>query len=97
MYRATWARFDNATGGTTPIGRTESVSTAMAAPRNLPDAVGTIVEIDITAASAAHASWQQPVRTYFRRTAGGWNLVGLERLADDARETGATLNATQDR
>ncbi len=30
----------------------------------------------------AHPSWAQPVRTFFRRTATGWKLVGLERLAE---------------
>jgi hypothetical protein len=80
MYRAEWSRFDNATGAATPIGRTESASTAIAGPRDLPAGVGTYVQADISAESAAHPTWQQPVRTHFRRTAGGWKLVGLERL-----------------
>ena len=52
----------------------------MAAPPGLPTAAGAYVEIDITADSAGHPAWQQPVKTYFRNTGGGWKLVGLERL-----------------
>jgi hypothetical protein len=83
-YRAAWARFDNATGDTTPIGRTESATTTLPPPRDLPDQPGGYIEVDIAADSAAHPAWQQPVRTYFKRTAGGWKLVGLERLPDAA-------------
>jgi hypothetical protein len=48
--------------------------------------------VDISADSAAHPSWRQPVQTHFRRDGDGWKLVGLRRLADkttatDAKET----------
>ena len=80
-YHAAWFRFDNATGETQPIGETRGTTTSMAAPATLSAiAPGSFVEIDITAESAAHPSWQQPVRTFFRRTSDGWKLVGLERL-----------------
>jgi hypothetical protein len=78
-YHASWSRFDNTTGATTAIGRTEGTSGTMAAPAGLPADAGAFVEVDISADSTAHPSWAQPVRTYFRRTAGGWKLVGLER------------------
>jgi len=81
-YHAAWLRFDNASGGTTAIGQTESATTAMRAPAGLPADAGAFVEIDITADSAAHPAWRQPVRTWFRRTGDGWKLVGLDRLAD---------------
>ena len=81
-YRAAWSRFDNATGTATPIGETRSSTTTMPGPRDLPTALGTFVEIDISAESPDHPSWQQPVRTHFRRDAGGWKLVGLQRLPD---------------
>jgi hypothetical protein len=80
MYRASWLRFDNATSATSPIGQTESATPSMAGPQGLPDAAGAYVEVDITAESPTHASWQQPVKVYFRNTGGGWKLVGLERL-----------------
>src|SRR5437762_3870109 len=80
-YSAAWFRFDNATGETRPIGETRSTTASMAAPAGLSAATpGSFIAIDITAVSTAHASWQQPVRTFFRRTSGGWTLVGLDRL-----------------
>jgi hypothetical protein len=79
-YRAEWFRFDNATSAARPIGQTQGPTPSMRAPQGLPTERGAYVEIDLAADSAAHASWAQPVRTYFRRTADGWKLVGLERL-----------------
>jgi hypothetical protein len=79
-YRAAWSRFDNATGGTTPIGETRSTTAEINGPRDLPTVSGSFIEVDVSADSAQHPSWQQPVRTFFRRTADGWKLVGLERL-----------------
>ena len=64
------------------IGQTESATTTIRAPSALPAGAGAFVEVDITADSAAHPTWQQPVRTWFRRTGDGWKLVGLDRLAD---------------
>ncbi len=78
-YHASWSRFDNTTGATTAIGRTDGASGTMAAPAGLPADAGAFVEVDISADSTAHPAWAQAVRTYFRRTAGGWKLVGLER------------------
>jgi hypothetical protein len=79
-YHAVWSRFDNATGDTQPLGDTRGATTTMNAPAGLPGGVDSFVEIDISAQSAEHPSWQQPVRTYFRRTDRGWKLVGLDRL-----------------
>jgi hypothetical protein len=52
----------------------------MAAPRDLPTAAGSYIQVDISAESTANASWREPVRVYFRRAASGWTLVGLERM-----------------
>jgi hypothetical protein len=79
-YRAAWSRFDNATGDARPIAETRSATTTMSAPPDIPTTVGSFVEVDISAESADHPAWGQPVRTYFRREAAGWKLVGLERL-----------------
>jgi hypothetical protein len=81
-YRAVWSRFDNSTADTQPLGDTRSATTTMSAPGGLPGGVDSFVEIDISAQSAEHPSWQQPVRTYFRRTDRGWKLVGLDRLPE---------------
>jgi hypothetical protein len=81
-YRASWMLFDNATGDTKPLSTTESQTTTMAAPAGLPTAPGSYVQVDISADLAAFPTWKQPVKTYFRRTAQGWQLVGLERLPE---------------
>ena len=81
-YRAIWSRFDNATGAVQRIAETRSATTTMTPPHDLPAATGTFLEIDISAAHAGHPSWGQPVRTFFRRAATGWRLVGLERLGE---------------
>ena len=84
QYRAVWSRFDNATGATAPLGETRSLGLSISPPAGLPRALGSFVQIDITADSSEHTSWQQPVRIHFRRIGAGWNLVGLRRLPDTA-------------
>jgi len=79
-YRAVWSRFDNAAGTSQKIAETESNSTSMTAPKDLPAAPGSFIQVDLSAESAANASWREPVHVYFRRAASGWTLVGLERL-----------------
>jgi hypothetical protein len=54
----------------------------MAPPAGLPAGRGSFVEVDISSESEAHPSWRQPVKTFFRRDADGWKLVGLERLPE---------------
>jgi hypothetical protein len=81
-YQATWLQFDNATGNTSRVAESRSSTPVMHAPPALPSAIGSFIEVDISAQSASRPSWQQPVRTYFRRTAAGWKLVGLERLVE---------------
>ncbi len=79
-YHAEWFRFDNATGAAKPFGRTDGAAAPMRAPAGLPTDTGAFIEIDITADSAAHPAWAQPVKSYFRLKGDGWTLVGLERL-----------------
>jgi hypothetical protein len=79
-YRATWSRFDNATGDATPIGQTDSAQTSMRAPQELPAETGAFVQVEISADHADHPSWRDPVRAHFRRLASGWKLVGFQRM-----------------
>src|SRR4029077_6835890 len=81
-YRASWFRFDNTSGETQSISETRSATTHIDAPRGLPTASGSFVAVDLSVDSEAHPSWRRPIRTYFRREAQGWTLVGLERLPE---------------
>ena len=81
-YRASWALFDNATGQTRPLQETQSETTTIAAPSGLPTAIGSFVEVNISADHAIYSTWKQPIRTHFRRQADGWKLVGLQRLPE---------------
>ena len=83
-YRASWSRFDNATGETRPLGETQSQTAVIDPPATLPRAAGSMIAVAISANSTAHASWQQPVRAYFRREGEGWKLVGLERVPEQS-------------
>jgi hypothetical protein len=79
-YKAVWFNFDNATGQTTRIGETTGRDERMQAPPQLPAVEGAFVKVELSAASAKYPTWAQPVSAYFRRQAGGWKLVGFERL-----------------
>jgi hypothetical protein len=82
-YDAQWFAFDNASGTSTPIGRTATAGDLqIAAPPGLPTAAGAFIRIDVSAIEPPHPSWQKPVQLYFKRVAGAWRLVGLERLPD---------------
>ena len=82
-YRATWFMFNNLTGESKPVGTpTTAAAGRMEAPAGLPGATGSFVRIDIQAVNPPNPSWTVPVRVYFRRTTEGWNLVGLERIAE---------------
>jgi len=83
-YRASWFQFDNATGETRALSETQSARTALPVPSGLPRSIGAYVEVDVSADSKEHPVWRQPVRTFFRREASGWKLVGLERMPETA-------------
>ncbi len=79
-YRVAWHAFDNAARTATPIGEAMTVAAPRAsAPGTLPAAPGGFVRVDISA-DGADPAWAKPVHAYFRRAAGGWQLVGFERL-----------------
>ena len=88
-YRASWFRFDNATGETQAISETRSSTTSIDAPSGLPTGAGSFVAVDIAVDSAGHPAWIRPVRAYFQRDGSGWKLVGLERMPDAPSAAGA--------
>jgi hypothetical protein len=82
-YEIAWFTFDNATGGSTPIGQpARSDSEQATAPDGLPSSDGSFIRVDIKAVDAQPPSWAVPVHAYFKRTGSGWTLVGFERLPD---------------
>lgn len=85
-YEVSWFSFDNATGSSSPIGSPVSASDGQAsAPSGLPASAGSFVRVDIKAVNPPHPSWTVPVRAFFKRTGGGWTLVGFERLPEDSK------------
>jgi len=94
-YRAAWFRFDNATGDVQPIAETQSATTTMEAPRNLPTAAGEFAGADVSVESEGHPSWRRPVRIVFRRGSDGWTLVGLERLPEKLASSGPAQPAAR--
>jgi hypothetical protein len=81
-YKAVWSTFDNATGATTHIGDSDGREPRLQAPSGLAGAPGSFIRVELSAVSAAHPAWAQPIVVHFRRGSDGWKLVGLERLPD---------------
>lgn len=80
-YQATWARFDNSTSATQPIGSpTTGREERLPAPGDLPQSDGVYLKVSVSAVEPPHASWATPVDVYFRRAGDAWHLVGVERL-----------------
>ena len=86
-YVVQWLRFDNVTGATTPIATTKAAgtSTSIPVPQNLPAAAASYIRAEI-AAIGGPESWTSPAHAYFVREAGGWRLVGFERVPSGAPE-----------
>ena len=79
-YSATYSRYDNDTDQTAPIGAPQTGSrTSLTAPQGLPSTPGDFLKVQVVSSGSTHPSWARPVDVYFRRTASGWTLVGLER------------------
>jgi hypothetical protein len=75
-YRALWYTFDNASDRATLVATTEETQSPLPMPP-MPDAE--FIKVDLSAVGGPEA-WTRPISVYFRRVAGGWTLVGLERL-----------------
>ena len=80
-YRIEWRRFDNATGESTPAGEVATTDPSATAPSELLAASGpAYLEVRVAAEHSGHPAWAAPVVIHFRRTSGGWELVGARRL-----------------
>jgi hypothetical protein len=80
-YALRWSRFDNATDSLTPIGDESTVTDTQArAPSGLLDG-SDYVSVRIDTRHPHFPGWV-PVQVYFRRTATGWQTVGLDRGLD---------------
>ena len=78
-YRIQWARFDNASGETSAVGGEVSVTAPGASlPQELTDAP--YVRAIVTSHHPQRPDWAHPVHVHFRKEAGAWSLVGLERF-----------------
>jgi hypothetical protein len=94
-YHASWFRFDNATGEAQALSETQSSTTTLQAPAGLPTASGSYVGADISVEIKEYPTWRKPVRTYFRRGADGWTLVGLERLPENLGSAAAQQKSSR--
>jgi len=80
-YEARWFTFDNQTGAATPLGSSVTIQgMSIQAPVALPGETDTFVKVEIAAVNPPHPAWKDPVQVYFKKTADGWKLVGLERM-----------------
>jgi hypothetical protein len=86
-YDVVWSRFDNPSGEAARLGASKADSGAEQTIRvkpetPLPTGRGTFIRADISASGAANSEWAKPVHAYFRNEAGGWKLVGFDRMPD---------------
>ena len=80
-YEVRWFRFNNDAGEATPLGSPAIFAgSSIQAPVPLPAEPGAFIKVEVNAVDPPHPSWKEPVQAYFRRTAAGWKLVGVERL-----------------
>jgi hypothetical protein len=79
-YTVQWSSFDNESPTLTPVGEEQSVTERRAqAPGSLLSSGAAFVAARVRAFHPSHPGWSQNLTIYFRRTNGGWTLVGLER------------------
>jgi hypothetical protein len=78
-YALTWARFDNATGTNAGEGVEMRVTEPRAsAPKQVLDGAD-FVAVAVQTVHSDYPAWRLPVVLTFRRTATGWQTVGIER------------------
>ena len=79
-YRLVWSRFDNATDTIVEPGVPARVTAPTAAAPEPVLRNAAFVTVSIESIHPDHPHWSAPVRVYFRRTATGWDTVGLGRV-----------------
>ncbi len=78
-YTVSWSRFDNGLGKADATGDEMQVTRERAtAPSGLL-ADAEFVMATIRGEHPDHPGWRQPVQVYFRRSASGWDTVGIVR------------------
>ena len=82
-YVFSWSRFDNAAGADLgPMEETRSTRPDTAAPAAILQGAD-FVSVAIQTVHPDFPRWERPVRIHFRRSADGWEAVGLEREYTD--------------
>jgi hypothetical protein len=81
-YTLQWFAFDNAADVRRDVGEAVQVSSpAGRAPAGLLDGAE-FVGVSVSGSHPQHPGWSSPATFTFRRKAGAWELVGVERAAD---------------
>ena len=78
-YTFTWSKFDNTAGA--DVGPTEDTRSTLPDTRT-PAAIlqgADFVSVSVRTLHPSFPRWERPIRIHFRRSAGGWEAVGLER------------------
>jgi len=81
-YVLTWYRVDNATGEHTQVGE-EAWTTGPDGRMPEPLRAEEYVAVLIRGIHVAQPGWLRAARVHFRRTAEGWETVGIERAFDE--------------
>jgi hypothetical protein len=84
-YEARWSRYDPITGTAQPVGQSTRGRDGLPAPSALPVDEGAIVTVAVSPDTSGPTA---PVDLYFRRSGGGWRLLGVERSAGALRPAG---------
>jgi hypothetical protein len=85
-YELRWSRFDNATGANVGDSVEMRVTEPQAsAPKQLLEGAD-FVTVAVQTVHSDHPEWRLPVVLTFRRTASGWQAVGLERTVASRTE-----------
>ena len=81
-YVLTWYRFDNVTGEYDLVVEEEWIEEPRAQVPNAVLAGQDLVAVVIRGIHLEHTTWLRSARVHFRKTADGWETVGVERGYD---------------